>query len=563
MPQGESLASRLELGLVLIAVALLVVVGCREVVRAPRSARTMAVGAAACAAIALVRGALTRWSLIHAEFCGTDILNNVFTWPTRPMDYGVFHSLVYGGAMRLVGPDLATVAALNELLAAATLVLMAILGWAWTGSRLAGAAVVSVGLLHPVVMRMAGSEEGHNLAVLMGFGALAAIEAYRSTPRRPLLVLLACATTLMIDTKPMMLMSVPCVALLGYLRAPPGHRRAVLIALSGALPVLALRLFDGLQRPYGEYTLGQRLQPTALAIAAETHPFFDPRGPIYVFLPLLAAGLVWLYRWGRDGRAVIVCLAWLFLSSFLLMEGQSVSLIFRLPVLTLAIVVEGIGAWLLVRTAAARVTGAAAVRGVTASLLLLLALAPVVEPGFSVVREVSSPTREYDYLRGLATRLPPGVTFVTTRMGPRSPAFPAHLFSRVGARVTKLKWLTREDFDRGPVLFFHGLECAAYYFAESQPPNFDVARARRSWQPGIGTFPRFEDIEAPADPRPVCEQLIAGATPWDVPTAVSTPRQLESPMIVYGHDTTTLQVFQLRPSVLDGAVAAGPAARSR
>jgi hypothetical protein len=552
MPEGEHLASRLELAVVVVAIALLAVVSCAEAVRERRSTRTMAIATAAVAAIALVRGALTRWSLIHAEFCGTEILDGVFAWPTRSvMHYGVFHSLVYGGAMRLVAPDLATVAALNELLAAATLVLMAILAWAWTGSRLAGIAVVSVGLLHPVVMRVAGSEEGHNLAVLMGFVALAAVEAYRSTPRRTRLVALACAATLMIDTKQIMVASLPCVALLGYLRAPPGHRRAVLLAVSAALPMFAMRLLDVVHRTY-DYSVGQRLQPVALAIAVETHPLLDPRGPIYVFLPLFAAGLVWLSRWGREGRAIIACVGWLFFSTLLLMEGQAVTMTFRLPVLTLAIVVEGIGAWVLVRAVATRVAGAVAAGGVTAALLLLLAVSPLVEPGFGVVREVSSQTREYDYLRGLALRLPPGVTFVTTRLGQRSPAFPAHLFSRVGARVTRLSNLSRADFDRGPVLFLHGLECAAYYFQESQPPGFDPSKARRSWQPGIGTFPLFQGVEAPEDPRPVCEQLIRGAAPWEAPQTVPTPRQRESPMTLYGHDMTTLQVFELGPSALAG-----------
>jgi hypothetical protein len=180
-----------------------------------------------------------------------------------------------------------------------------------------------------------------------------------------------------------------------------------------------------------------------------------------------------------------------------------------------------------------------------------------VEPGFSVVRQVSSETREYDYLRDLARRLPPQVTFVTTRLGPRSPAFPVHLFSRIlGARVTNRADLTRADFDRGPVLFLHGLECAAYYFDESHAPDFDPTKVKRSWQPGVGTFPVFEGVEAPQEPRPLCEEIVQGAAPWGAPRTVPTPRQLESPMVLYGHDTTTLQLFELGRG--QGLPVAGP-----
>ena len=93
----------------------------------------------------MLRAAITRFSFIHANFHGAGILDAMYAEPLRSVrNYGVFHSLVYGGVLNLFGPSLEAVAWANEVFAATTLLLMALLAVRYTGARYAGVLVVAI-----------------------------------------------------------------------------------------------------------------------------------------------------------------------------------------------------------------------------------------------------------------------------------------------------------------------------------------------------------------------------------------------------------------------------------
>ena len=542
-------AAQVELVFCLVAAACAAAVGLMVLARSHRPARNAAAVVVGVLSIALLRGVVTRFSLVHANFHAAEILDDVYSNPTRSTrSYGVFHSLFYGGVMRIFGADLRVVAWTNEIVAAAMLLLMGFVGARYAESRTAFGYVVGLGLMHPVLLRLAGSEEGHNLAVFLSFVALAALEAYRTAPNRAYLVASSVALVLMVATKGIMIASLPCVVAIGLVRSRPEQRRAVLLSVLPLLPMLIVRLPDWWQEG-GVFRVAQRMTSDVLRIAVWTHPLLDPRGPFCLVVPLLIAGVVVLLRRSWGTRVIVAALAFLFASSFLLFEGQAVVFTFRLPVLTMAIVVAGIGVASIVDLATVRrPTGFARRWRYPAGALLLIGLT-VLSPGFDIVRTVSAQTLEYDFIRSLTPLLPRKLTRVRLPEGVPHPsyAFPNHLVAQAGisSSVATFPTAMRPAGANSPLIFLAGLECWGYSLLEVMPPGDTAAWGNVTYGPTYGEFPRLAGLVIPATERVECRELRRGATRLGAARAISTDSQAEAPFVYYAADTVPLEMLIL------------------
>ena len=543
-------AAQAELVCCFVSILCLAAAGVVLVVRREHPLRDTAATILAVLAIALARGAVTRFSLVHANFHAVEILDDVYARPlVSTRTYGVFHSLFYGAVMRLSGASFEAVAWANEIVAAATLLLMGYVGARYAKRRTAFVFVIALGLMHPVLLRLAGSEEGHNLAVLLSFVALAAFEAYRTTPRRPLLVVAAAALVLMVSTKGIMLASIPCVAAIALVRARPGQRRALLWALLPVGPMTLLRIPDWWQQQ-GVYRMGQRLSLDSAMVAFHTHPLLDPRGPLLLITPFLLAGTYVLLRRSWKTRVVVASLAFLFASSYLLFEGQPVVFTFRLPLLTLAIVVAGIGAAVAFDRASERLAGHALGRWgevVAAGVLVVLTM---LAPGFDIVRVVSAQTGEYEFIRSVVDRLPRSFTLIRLPEGIPHPsyAFPVHLLTRAGISASVATYPAALDAPRDrPLVFLAGLECWGYSFLELTAPPNPATWQNVTYGPTYGEFLRTAGTMVPSGERQECRTIRERGAEIVAGTQVATPTHADAPFIYYAADETHLEFLLLPP----------------
>jgi hypothetical protein len=539
-------AAQAELWFCLASAACLVVAGSLMLVQSKRPVRNLVLVVTGVALIALVRSVVTRFSLIHANFHAAEILDNVYFAPTHSTrSYGVFHSLFYGGVMRLFGADFRIVAWANEIVAASTLLLMGFVGMRYGETPRAFGYVVGLGLMHPVLARLAGSEEGHNLAVFFSFVALAALETYRTMPRRACLIASAAALVLMLSTKEILVASLPCIVAISLVRTRPEHRRAVLLSAMPALPMLVLRFPEWRAEFASAGRLSQRMAWDMLEVAARTHPLLDPRGPLWLVAPFLIAGIVVLTRRSRETRIVVAALALLFASSFLLFEGQAVVFTFRLPVLTLALAVAGIGAASILELAA----GLLDLRWAYPASALLLIFLTMASPGFDIVRTASAQTLEYDYIRSLIPLLPRTLTLVRLPQGHLQPSymFPRHLLAQGGISSSDASYpvATPSTDGKAPLVFLLGLQCWGYSSLEVMGPDPATYFRDFTYRPTYGEFPQLAGLAIPAAERVECQQIRGVGRPIGARREISTPAQAEAPFVYYAADITPLEAVVL------------------
>lgn len=546
------LAAQAELICCLVAILGALAASITLLARREHPLRDVAAATLAVLAIAMLRATVTEFSLVHANFHAVEILDEVYDRPlVSTRTYGVFHSLFYGAVMRLGGASFSAVAWANEIVAAATLLSMGFLGARYASIPSAFSLVIGLGSMHPVLLRLAGSEEGHNLAVLLSFIALAALEAYRTTPRRALVIISAAALVLMVSTKGILLVSVPCIAGIGLVRTRPEHRRAVLWSLLPVIPfIILLRIPDWAQQQ-GVYRMSQRLTLDSAMVAFHTHPLLDPRGPVFVIAPLLVVGMVALLRRSWSTRIVLASLVFLFASSYLLFEGQPVVFTFRLPVLTLAIVVAGIGAATMLDRARAQWGGVWLGRGPELAAACLLAALTVLAPGFDIVRTVSAQTGEYEFIRSVTDRLPRDFTLIRLREGIPHPsyAFPHHLLERAGISASvEIYPAALDAADTGrPRVLLAGLECWGYSSLELATPPEPPTWRTVTYGPTYGEFLRIPGATIPSGERPECQEVRRRGASVVAARDVPTPSYADAPFVYYSSDTTRLEFLLLPP----------------
>jgi hypothetical protein len=514
--------------------------------------KSLWIGAACLAGIFVVRWLLTTPIFVHANLHGPLLLNAPYHAPATVFrNYGSFGILVQGLIMRLFGANLTVVAASNQLFAVLTVGLMAHVARRWTGSRLAGACVVAAAALNPVLMRQGSSEDAHNLAVLLAWLALAAGEHFASEGRRASLVVCTAAAVLMIETRQIMFAFIPLFPLWILVRGQKAQRRELAVASGVMFLALVFRVAISCTDPGQAAHMGSVLSRLAswdaLALAVTQHPMIAPSLAAYLW-PLYAVAAVWLVRHSWTSRLLLGSLVALTLSSLWLYEGQNVALMFRMPVLTVAVFCAGLGGWRI--TAALRSPWPSLTGGVFAAAL---GIAPIFLPGWALLNAISPLTREYQYVRDVIPSLPRRITLVPgiDNLHYPTPAYelPVHLFEDAGIALDQAG-------SGAPRVFLRGVICRAYSLQEILPGieigynmhSVDPALLERILEAFATTGPSSFDV--PSQERPECQRLMRGATPIGEPRMIE-PVPQDAPFELYGPEPIVLQLYLL-PADADG-----------
>jgi hypothetical protein len=386
--------------------------------------------------------------------------------------------------------------------------------------------------------------------------AIAATEQYARSGRRAALLAGTASAILMIETRQILLPFVPLLPVLGLLRArfAAARQPSFWIATAVLLGAVLLRLFDSAQESdqVGHMaSIWPRLaHPDAIALAVMRNPIVDlPRFAVHL-LPLYVIGAVWLIRHSWAGRFLIVAALWLFASSLWLYEGQNVAFMFRLPALTVWLFVAGLGAWRCAELVLQSLPGVPAPRwsiAVYAGTAAALCFAPVLQPGWAILREQRPLTREYEYIRDMVPRLPREFTLVSgVPSGAAVPAyeFPYHLFADAGVVVHR-------SGNHGPRLFLHGVFCRAYSLVEllGAQHGYDLFILPPDEQRRVFAALGRTDSQGfavPAEDRQECRRLLAGATPIVEPRRINAMPH-DPPFVMFGVDDFAVQFYELPP----------------
>jgi hypothetical protein len=245
----------------------------------------------------------------------------------------------------------------------------------------------------------------------------------------------------------------------------------------------------------------------------------------------------------------VASLAFLFASSFLIFEGQPVVFTFRLPVLTLAIVVAGVGAAMLVDRASARWAGPSFTRGPELVAACLVALT-ILAPGFDIVRAISAQTGEYEFIRSVTDRLPRSFTLIRLPEGIPHPSyvFPHHLLERAGISAPVGIYPAALHAGTGqPRVFLAGLECWGYSFLELTAPPDPATWQTVTYGPTYGEFLRTPGTVIPSVERAECQEMRRRGARVVAGREIATPSHADAPFVYYAADTTRLEFLLLPP----------------
>ncbi len=505
--------------------------------------RRLVVTTFALAAVAFaVRLVLAEPTFLHANHRGEALVNEILLFPDPVRSLGMYGQasfLFLGAASRLFGPRFETIAITNQAVSAATLGLVGLLAARWTGRRWCAPLAVVMGTLQVPLVRVAASEDAHNLAVLWGITAFFAMDVYAARKDRVALVAATAAACLMVGTRQTAYVWAPAVFAMAAARAGWSlfRRGELWIAGFAVLAALVARLAETISVEAEQVLmpLTMATQPALIAGLVLHHPLFDLSRYALVLLPLELWGL-WGFGPLRRGYALLLLATFLITLPFGF-PLPGVELSFRLPVMMLALVAAASGAERLlhVRYAGPLAIGAAA-------------LSPIALRGWSSLREPGPLLREYRFVRDEVHGLPEDMVLADLRIGGEAPGYRASHFrfpQGRGLRRIDVRSLRDEDTRRGTVFFLAGVQCRAYSVAELATVPQDVT--------DFGVLPDFflapvqrrvyRGVHAPSTLRPECARILAHAEPFG-PSLRITPRD-ENPFILYGDAPITVQMYRL------------------
>lgn len=564
---------QLELVATIVALAVLVASGA-VVVASYRQSRTFWAALGAAAAVFVIRWLLADPSFVHASLHGPGLLEWPYNNPYQSFrGYGPVAPLLHGWLLHYVGADLTWIALLHQLCSSLALVPMAWLAGRLAGSKLAIVGVFVVAALHPVLVRIGASEDAHAFAVLMAWIGLAGVVEYADSGRKSRLVMATAALILMLHTRQIMLAVLPFPFMLAIaLRSRSLLRDRWFVAAIGVSGLLLLlRMAAVGQNPDQTFHLQSllvRFPSLAVLVAAvRHHPLFDVALYQPLFVPLWSIGAVALWRSSTLGRCFVLFFAAMFVSTAWLYEGRNVALMFRMPLLTVACVLAGVGFARLFAHAQQRWGEHASwiaspwTRSAAGALILSL---PMLLPGWRIVDELRPLTHEYRIIQATATSssspLPERFVLVSNPGGELdrpSYMFPSHLLRAAGFDVighTTHDLVEREQLRREPLIFFRGTACYAYSLIElSNIPSLDFATIIRTIGEPAANHALPDDLIIPAQMRPECLTLLEGAEPLGELVRVPA-RPLDIPFVLYGVDELEMGFYRVTPAaVLEAA----------
>jgi hypothetical protein len=514
-------------------------------VRAPDERRLLMLLGAAALAVLAARLALVAPTFLHANFHGRPIVDSILDYPAfqmgRQETFGQFGFIALNAIARVFGRRFEVLVVANQVFAALTLFAIAWTTYRWTRRAHAALFAMAAGALHVAVARVAGSEDAHNLAVLLGWIALLTMDVFAERKSRLALAAATVSLALMIHTRQTMYVFLPCAYGLALARDRSAWRRPELwasaLVIAGVLFARARGTFTSSSEQTSFVVIGMILAtPRLLGDILVHHPFADVVrfGPFPTLL--LACGAVVAWRRGGVERAVVGACALCFVTSVATpWHTPGVEYAFRLPAMSLALALAGIGgAWIAERLRA---------RAVRATLAAAVALAPLGTRSARELRAQSADFLEYAFVRAHTSELPRAAALVELARDPRRPSYspPYGLLHRAGVVIA------RDDGHHAPRLFLAGVQCWGWSMGEllgiGDDPRAVTHEQLATWGP-VAVDGALERLTIPRTMRPDCARLLEHARPLGTRGEVAHPTQ-DIPFVLYGVEAVPIQWYEL------------------
>jgi hypothetical protein len=508
-------------------------------------------------------------ALIHAGFHGYSLLDAIQAFP-HPSNvratYGQGSFLVLGLASKLLGGGWQATVWSNEIAGAALVLACAGLA-ARLGGRFAALATLALGLLSPLLVRTASSEDAHNLATLFGVLALLAADRVRTDRdwRLARLVLPVSLVLLAAHSRQTLLLHPLMVLLLLWPEERAPH--AVAVRIGAAAGVLALGLASRLVLTSAQGSgdaLSLKMDAGALWLvltqpAAWLHnPLFRPDESL-ALLVTLPIGIAAVARrrqrmgWVLLGGALIH-----FWTVFpmVVAPGAGVHYALRLPLWSMLLPLGGLGAehaWRFLSGNQGRRW-----RRLAAGALVLLAVGLAPLAGLArLLHERDPKLQELRLISEHARDLPADAVLLFPRLdadGQTNYTIPRSAFADAPCRVATLG---DPGLPPGPRYLFKGLGCETWAVLELLGADLRGLARRVAALPrnqlGLLLEHAWHDPDAairmlggrvPSEPRPECRGLVPEGARFIRWGTVQVDEQ-ELPQIYYISRAIEVGVWQL------------------
>lgn len=499
----------------------------------------------------IVRAIAVEPTIVHADVVGPELVDCVLQSPSpcagRGASYGRYGFLLLGGLTRAFGDDLPAVFRANAVVGALNVLVLAVLAHRLSGSPYGALLAVAVAGTNPVFMRVAGSEDMHNLGLLLALVALVAMDVFAVTRRTSALVAATLALCLVIHTRQTFYVFAPCAFLLAVarggrdlLKSPGFWAAGVAVGVVLAMRILANAASGGLVQQMVGVFAELLLLPTIL----RHHALFDVTR--FGILPILmVAAIVRAWRGDEVTRAVLLLFALNFVLTYPCgMQSPGVEFAQRVSAIACgALLVAIVGAAVLEGRVAA---SSRPVAGLVAAFVVT-ALPPLF-PGWRMLGVRTPIHQEYLAVQAAAAALPPSFTLVkapTAQATVHGEARYAGLLARSGKDVRVVPSSALADAPR-PWVFLEDVECWTYSFREltgagDGRPTGPMGEIR--WDKVI--FARMvSPVRPAAGPRPECRAFMGQGRAIG-PGAVIREPEDDPPFLFYSGPQIPIQFYEL------------------
>lgn len=500
----------------------------------------------------IARALVVQPTLVHADVVAPELVDCVLDAPrictTRGASYGQYGFQLLGALARPFGHDLDAVFRANQIVGGLNVALLAILAYRLSGSPWGALFAVAVSGTNPVFMRVAASEDMHNVGLLLSLVALVAMDVFAVRRRGAALVAATLALGLLIHTRQTYYVVVPAAFVLALARGGRdllASPRFWIAAVAVGAVLIARVGANASSGGLAQQMAGIFLQPILLPTILRHHALFDVVR--FGVLPVLTvAAIVWAWRGDGVARAV----GFAFLLNFVVtypcgMSSPGVEFAQRLSVVAFgALLVAVAGAAVLVGR-----VGESTRTAVGLAAAVAVAALPPVFPGWRVLREQTPVHREYLAVAAAASALPPAFTLVkapTAEVTVHGHARYVGLLERAGKRVNVVPSSEVASAPR-PWIFLADIECWTYSFRELTGAVDDRptgAMLQYRWDKVLfGREP--SPLRPPTALRPECRPFVDDGTPVGPKGVIDDPPD-DAPFLFYGAHSVPIQFYELR-----------------